>query len=135
MLLDSNIIIYAAVPEYSALRDLIAKHAPAVSAISRIEVLGYHRLTQQDRSVFEEFFAAATVLPVSDLVISKAIELRQQRKLKLGDALIAGTALAHGLTLVTKNLQDFHWIDGLKLLDPLREPESIESDTRRDDFA
>jgi toxin FitB len=86
MLLDSNIIIYAALPEYSALQDFIAKHAPAVSAISRVEVLGYHLLTQQDRSEFEEFFAAATVLPVSDLVITKAIELRQVRKLKLGDA-------------------------------------------------
>ena len=135
MLLDSSIIIYAALPEYGAPQDFIAKHAPAVSAISRVEVLGYHLLTQQDRSEFEEFFAAATVLPVSDLVISKAIELRPQRKLKLGDALIAGTALAHGLTLVTRDLQDFEWIDGLGLLDPLRELESLETDGRGDDFA
>jgi len=119
MLLDSNIIIYAALPEYGTLRDFIAKHAPAVSVISRVEVLGYHLLTQQDRLEFEELFAAATVLPVSDLVISKAIELRQLRKLKLGDALIAGTALAHRLTLVTRDTQDFQWIDGLTLLDPL----------------
>jgi predicted nucleic acid-binding protein len=126
MLLDSNMIIYAALPEYGALQDFIAKHAPAVSAISRVEVLGYHLLTQQDRSEFEEFFAAATVLPVSDLVISKAIELRQVRKLKLGDALIAGTALAHGLTLVTKDTQDFQWIDGLTLLDPLESQQSTE---------
>jgi predicted nucleic acid-binding protein len=126
MLLDSNIIIYAALPEYSALQDFIAKHAPAVSAISRVEVLGYHLLTQQDRSAFEEFFAAASVLPVSDLVISKAIELRQIRKLKLGDALIAGTALVHGLTLVTKDTQDFQWIEGLTLLDPLESQQSTE---------
>ena len=126
MLLDSNIIIYAALPEYGVLQDFIAKHAPAVSAISRVEVLGYHLLTQQDRSEFEEFFAAATVLPVSDLVISKAIELRQVRKLKLGDSLIAGTALAHGLTLVTKDTQDFQWIDGLTLLDPLESQQSTE---------
>ena len=125
MLLDSNIIIYAALPEYSVLQDFIAKHAPAVSAISRVEVLGYHLLTQQDRSEFEEFFAAATVLPVSDLDISKAIELRQVRKLKL-DALIAGTALTHGLTLVTKNTKDFQWIDGLTLLDPLESQQSSE---------
>src|SRR6266850_5943144 len=135
MLLDSNIIIYAALPEYSALQDFIAKHAPAVSVISRVEVLGYHLLTKQDRSEFEEFFAAATVLPVSDLVISKAIEIRQLRKLKLGDALIAGTALFHGLTLVTRNVQDFQSIDGLVLLDPLSDPESLEPNSRGDDFA
>ena len=135
MLLDSNIIIYAALPEYAALQSFIAKHAPAVSAISRVEVLGYHLLTQEARSEFEEFFAAATVLPLSDLVISKAIEIRQLRKLNLGDALIAGTALSHGLTLVTRNVQDFEWINGLVLFDPLNNPESLQPDSRGDDFA
>jgi len=121
MLLDSNIIIYAALPQYAALQSFIAKHAPAVSAISRVEVLGYHLLSETDRRNFEEFFAAATILPISDSVLSKAVELRQIRKLSLGDALIAGTALAHGLTLVTRNSADFNWIKGLALLDPLIE--------------
>lgn len=89
MLLDSNIIIYAALPEYAALQDFIAKHAPAVSAISRVEVLGYHLLTETDRRNFEAFFAAATVLPISDSVLSKAVGLRQIRKMSLGDAVIA----------------------------------------------
>ena len=126
MLLDSNIIIYAALPEYSALQDFIAKHAPAVSAISRVEVLGYHLLNETDRRSFEEFFAAATVLPISDSVIAKAVELRQIRKMSLGDALIAGTALAEELTLVTRDTQDFQWIEGLTLLDPLQSQPSIE---------
>jgi predicted nucleic acid-binding protein len=121
MLLDSNIIIYAALPEHGALQDFIAKHAPAVSAISRVEVLGYHLLSVMDRRNFEEFFAAATILPISDSVLSRAVELRQIRKLSLGDALIAGTALAHGLTLITRNSADFNWIEGLALLDPLIE--------------
>ena len=41
MLLDSNIIIYAAQPEYIALRRFIEIQAPAISVISYIEVLGY----------------------------------------------------------------------------------------------
>lgn len=126
MLLDSNIIIYAALPEYAALQDFIAKHAPAVSAISRVEVLGYHLLTETDRRNFEAFFAAATVLPISDSVLSKAVGLRQIRKMSLGDAVIAGTALAHKLRLVTKDTQDFQWIDGLTLLDPLESQQSTE---------
>ena len=36
----------------------------------------------------------------------------------LGDALVAGTALAHDLTLVTRNTSDFDWISDLSLLDP-----------------
>jgi toxin FitB len=34
MLIDSNIIIYAAMPDHQMLRDFIAEHAPAVSAVS-----------------------------------------------------------------------------------------------------
>lgn len=48
MLIDSNIIIYAAKPEYGALRRFIAEKEPAVSAISYVEVLGYHQLTEQE---------------------------------------------------------------------------------------
>ncbi len=55
MLLDSNVIIYAAKPEHEGLRHLIAEHAPAVSAVSYVEVLGYHQLTGQERSYFEAF--------------------------------------------------------------------------------
>jgi predicted nucleic acid-binding protein len=40
------------------------------------------------------------------------------RKLSLGDALVAGTALAHERTLVTRNTDDSKWIAELTLLDP-----------------
>jgi len=43
--------------------------------------------------------------------------------MSLGDALVAGTALTHGLTLVTRNVEYFQWIQGLSLLNPFdREP-------------
>ena len=121
MLLDSNVIIYAAKLEHEALRHLIVEHAPAVSAVSYVEVLGYHRLTEQERRHFESFFAAAHMLNIESTVLEQAIRLRQQRKMTLGDALVAGTALAHGLTLITRNTQDFRWIDALHLLDPFEE--------------
>ena len=44
MLIDSNIIIYAAEPGRDNLRALIADPASVVSAISYVEVLGYHDL-------------------------------------------------------------------------------------------
>ncbi len=121
MLLDSNVIIYVAKPEHEALRHLIVEHAPAVSAVSYVEVLGYHQLTEQERHYFETFFAAAPVLNIGTSVQEQAVRLRQQRRITLGDALVAGTALAHDLTLVTRNKQDFRWIENLSLLDPLEE--------------
>ena len=119
MLLDSNIVIYALLPEHASLRRLIAEHAPSVSAVSYVEVLGYHGLTPGDRAGLEKFFAAARVLPLGNGVLLRATRLRQSRKMSLGDALIAGTALEFGLTLVTRNTRDYRWIDGLELLDPL----------------
>lgn len=119
MLLDSNIIIYAAQPDHEELRRLIASQAPLVSAISVVEVLGYHRLSEAERTHFEEFFGASKILTVTNLVISEAVRLRQQRNMSLGDALIGATAITNDLTLVTRNVDDFDWIAGLRILDPL----------------
>jgi toxin FitB len=121
MLLDSNIIIYAAQPEHTALRQFIADHTPAVSVISYIEVLGYHRLSEEEQQFLERFFQAAEVLSLSDAVVQWAIRLRQRRRMTLGDAIVAGTAVAHGRILVTHNTDDFRWISEIKLLDPLAE--------------
>jgi predicted nucleic acid-binding protein len=117
-LVDSNIIVYAAQREHSARRQFIAEHAPFVSVISYIEVLGYHRLTDLERRHFEDFFAATVALPISDAVVAQAVRLRQARRMPLGDALIASTALIQGLTLVTRNTADFEWIGTLRLPNP-----------------
>jgi len=119
MLIDSNIIIYAAQPNHTVLRQFIATHTPAVSAVSYVEVLGYHGLTPAEKQHFETFFAAATIIPISQPVVEQAVNLRQQRKMTLGDALIAATCLVHGFTLVTRNTKDFTWIPNLTVLDPL----------------
>lgn len=52
-------------------------------------------------------------------IFDQAVYFRQQRKMSLGDSLIAATALIHQITLVTHNTQDFAWIDNLSLIDPL----------------
>ncbi len=119
MLIDSNIIIYAALPERRDLRRLIAEHAPSVSVVSFVEVLGYRRLLDQDRRFFEDFFVAAPVLHISTGIIDRATELRQQRSIKLGDALIGATALVHGLELLTANTDDFDWIPDLQVTNPV----------------
>ena len=119
MIVDSNIIIYAAKPEHVGLRRLIAAEAPAVSAISLVEVLGYHRLTDRDRKYFEMYFLAAPVIPISDDILGEATRLRQLRKMSLGDALIAATALLYERCLLTSNMDDFEWVPDLRLRNPL----------------
>lgn len=114
----SLFILHSAQPEYPHLRELVAEHAPAVSALSYLEVLGYPLLTEQQRQYFEEFFQVAQALPILQDVLNQAVILRQQRRMTLGDAIIAGTALVYGLTLITRNTNDFRWIVDLELLNP-----------------
>lgn len=125
MLLDSNIIIYAMQPGHRALRRMIAENAPSVSAISYVEVLGYYGLDELEREGLRKFFSVTRVEPLDGAVLERAALLRQERKMGLGDALIAATALELGCPLVTRNTRDFRWIRGLELLDPLEEAGAI----------
>lgn len=117
-LIDSNIIIYASKPGFDFLHPLLAEPDIAVSVITQVETLGYHQLTADEKHYLTEFFANVEHLPVSAFVVEQAIALRQTQKIKLGDALIVATALAHGATLVTRNTDDFKGIAGLTLLNP-----------------
>lgn len=120
MLIDSNIIIYASQQRYDGLSDFLASIPNrSASVVSYIEALGYHRIIESERAFLEEFYRTTEVLPLTNTIADQAISLRQQRRMGLGDAIIAATALVHGLTLVTHNTEDFRWIGGLELMDPV----------------
>ena len=119
MILDSNIIIYSTKPEYEFLREFIAENSPSVSAVSYVEVLGYHKLDKEEKQLLEDFFDSSNILQISKEVTVKAVELRQLQKMTLGDFLIAATALVNNLPLIVNNTKDFEWIDELKLSNPL----------------
>ena len=127
MLLDSNSIIYSIKREFIKLRQLIAENSPAVAAISYVEVLGYHQLTESDEKDFVEFFDTARIIPVSQAILEQAVKLRQERKMSLGDSIIAATAIVNDLTLITANVADFKWIPNIKLLDPLAQESNLQA--------
>jgi predicted nucleic acid-binding protein len=95
-MLDSNLIIYAARPEYPGLRRLIAGRSPGTSAVSVVEAV-----------------------PLSGAVVARAVILHQARRMSLGDALVAATALVFGRELLTRNIRDFAGVPGLAVTDPL----------------
>lgn len=121
MLLDSNIIIYAVQNHNPELLELIQSPESFASIVSYIEVLGYHALKEEDKETFQRIFETVELLDLTSEVAGLAIELRQNRRMGLGDAVIAATALEHGLTLLIHNTRDFQWIEGLGLQDPMPE--------------
>jgi toxin FitB len=90
------------------------------SSISIVETLGFHKLVPKDKIYFESLFELIRVYPVAPEVILKAVELRQQRRMSLGDALIGATALLHGFELYTNNTEDFSHIPSLTVVNPLK---------------
>lgn len=121
MILDSNIVIYAFDPKFleSSLENFLLQGEFSVSAITRLEVMGYWRNTEAEFGRFALFFDAIHVIAISSEIIDRAIRLRRQRSMGLADAIIAATALLHRLPLVTHNTRDFQWIAELELIDPL----------------
>jgi predicted nucleic acid-binding protein len=117
-LLDSNILIYAAQPEHAFLDEWLEAPGTMLSAISITEVLGYEGLASGDEELFEAMFAQLFMQPVSESVLRRAAGLRRVGKMKLGDAIIAATALETDSELVTRNTQDFRGIDGLRIINP-----------------
>lgn len=120
MLFDSNIIIYAAQPQNDYLREFLINNEVLVSSITKLEVLGYHKLISQEKEILQRIFSAIEVLPINEEVINLAISLRQKRKMSIGDSIIAATALHYNQQLVTHNTADFTWLEELSVIDIVR---------------
>jgi len=118
-LLDSNIIIYSYSNEHKYLRELIINESCVLSEISRVEVLGYHGLKEEEEKYFEDIFEYAPVILPDQDIFDRAIEIRKKYSLKLADSLIAATASIHSLEIYTRNLSDFERVEGLKCINPI----------------
>lgn len=120
MLIDSNIVIYSLSEEQGYLRKLFVSDNSNISEISRVEVLGYHGLNEKQKNYFLDIFSYSTLIIPTQEIFDEAIVIRQRYNLKLGDSIIAATALVHDLTLYTRNLKDFERIKKLKCINPIR---------------
>lgn len=89
-----------------------------ISAVTKIEILGWLNATEEQLKPLYAFMELATILSINEAVIHKTIAIRQTKKISLGDAIIAATALVYDLTLITHNTSDFKNIQGLDIIDP-----------------
>jgi toxin FitB len=115
---DSNLIIYSSQDEFKFLKPIINQNDTYVSEISKLEVLGYHQISLIDKNYFESQFALLKIIPIDKSVIDTAIDLRQRKKMSVGDSIIASTALLYDYELHTRNTSDFSWINRLRIVNP-----------------
>jgi predicted nucleic acid-binding protein len=123
-ILDTNTIIdYVGdkLPQDSALiMDRLVDEELNVSIIAKIETLGFNG-EESEMQKLKDFLSLSKIYYVDDVVADKTIYLRKTyRKLKLGDAIIAATAMANDLTLISRNTKDFENISGLTYINPYK---------------
>ncbi len=118
-LIDTNVIIDnfgGKLPEKAKI--LLHSIDLTISSITKIEVLGWRNASIEQLQPFYDFMKIVNILPINEIVVEKTIAIRQAKKIALGDAIIAATALVYNLALISRNISDFKDIDGLQVIDP-----------------
>ncbi|MDE3178275.1 MAG: type II toxin-antitoxin system VapC family toxin [Acidobacteriota bacterium] len=120
MILDSDILIWflRKNPAAIALIDTVPVAERHISTASYLEVL-YGCRDKSDLTEWRQFVSRslAEVLPLTEKISRMAEQLMERyvlaRRLGLGDALTAATALTRGESLATGNYKHFRFIPGL----------------------
>lgn len=104
-LLDTNFILGMLKSSPQVLERLAAKPLSAgqcaFSAVTRMELLGYPGISASEEQLIQVALGQLHYLPITGAIEDAAIEIRRVRRAKLPDALIAATAVQHGLELLT----------------------------------
>ncbi|GAB3955952.1 hypothetical protein GCM10028805_44370 [Spirosoma harenae] len=118
MILDSNILICAIEPVSDVLCSYLSEQSGQlyVSMITKLEVLGYHKLRPDHRTDLEKWLDVSFIFPITDDIITEAIRLRQQRKRSLADSIIAATGLLYNQPVLKNNVADFADIEGVQVI-------------------
>lgn len=102
------------------LRDVETEYALAISVITQLELM----VGCEDKEAFQslqQFLDDFNILQLNSSISEKAVELFEKYRLSHGvlipDMLIASTFLTLDIPLMSKNRKDFHFIDGLNLVD------------------
>jgi len=121
-IIDTNILIYyldGSIPKKQLKKvEKIFLDSFNISTITKIELLGWQKISKTMISKIARFIQNAEVYYIDSSIENKAIEIKQKFKIAIPDALIAATALLNNFTLVTRNQHDFNKISELKIYNP-----------------
>ena len=118
-LLDTNAIIALLQGDQRIIHQLQNAEWVGISIINQLEFLAFAGLSESDRQAFNKFLQRVEVVglePSQAELIQLTIQLRQQHRLPLPDAIIASTAIQADACLVTAD-QQLHSIPAVATFD------------------
>src|ERR1700733_167148 len=93
----------------------------AISVITRTEL---YAGPEREEPAVEALLAELDEIQVDATIARGAGRIQRATGLKIADALIAATALEHGMKVMTRNRRHFERVAGLELQTPTGEPSS-----------
>jgi predicted nucleic acid-binding protein len=119
-LIDTNVLIdffNGRLPEDA--KSLLFSIEPIISVITHIELFSSKNASEAELLQLKSFVKSATVYNyLTPEIVNKTIDIRLQTNLKTPDAIIAATALANGLVILSRNVKDFDRVKGLEIANP-----------------
>lgn len=99
-LLDTNIVIYLLQGD-ATLAEILDNKDANISFITELELYGFRNLDQQERTKIDLFLSECSIIDIHPEIKQLVIELRNNHKIKLPDAIVAATALYLDIPLIT----------------------------------
>ena len=100
LFIDTNICIYLLNGDV-VLAELLQGQNLYISIITEIELYAYHSFNSSAGQVLNNFLESVSIINIEEKVKISTIEIRKLAKIKLPDSIIAASAIAHNLPLIT----------------------------------
>ena len=109
-LIDTNILIYI-LQGKPQVKYFAESEVLTISFITEMEILGKYQIPESERRIIENALRHCYIIEIDDRIKQSAINIKQQNRMKLPDAIIAATAIKNNIALVTadkgfKNIAD-----------------------------
>lgn len=110
-LIDTNVLVYILQGnphvKYFAESEILA-----ISCITEMEVLGKFQVSESEKQIISRFLNHCHIIDIDAQIKQLTINIKQQSRMKLPDAIIAATAIKNDIMLVTAD-KDFKKISNL----------------------
>jgi predicted nucleic acid-binding protein len=100
ILIDTNIALYLLSGD-SLLAELLENKNVYVSFITELELLGFKDINEIEKQLIEDFLKDCIIIDLNEAIKIGTIKLKQSKRIKLPDAIVAATAIYLNIPLMS----------------------------------